>query len=71
MSRNRKKLYGVQRIRYRDDKFLYEDVLRRFQSKKEATYICNQFNSEYNNATMNRKPIFDDYFKVVDLKKKR
>ena len=68
---SRKKLYGVQRIRYKDDKFLYEDVLRKFQSKKQATYICNQFNSEYNNAILNRNPIFDDYFKVIDLKKKR
>ena len=68
---SRKKLYGVQRIRYKDDKFLYEDVLRKFQSKKQATYICNQFNSEYNNILRNKNSIFDDYFKVVDLKKKR
>ena len=71
MSNRKKKLYGIQRIRYKDNEFLYEDVVRKFQSKKDATYVCNQFNTEYNNAVLNRKPIFNDYFKVVNLKKQR
>jgi len=58
------KKYALIRERCKDGKFLYSDALRKLNSKREAEMLLNSFETEYRNAVVNRKPIFDDRFSV-------